>query len=71
MQPLYPEIKPNENYQLDTDDGHQIFYEESGSIDGIPLVFLHGGPGAGCDPTHRRYCDPEKYRIRPHRGLRL
>ena len=63
MQPLYPEIKPNENYQLDTDDGHQIFYEESGSIDGIPLVFLHGGPGAGCDPTHRRYCDPEKYRM--------
>ena len=63
MQPLYPEIKPNQSYQLDTDDGHQVYYEESGTLEGIPIVLLHGGPGAGTDPSHRRYCDPEKYRI--------
>jgi len=63
MQPLYPEIKPNQTYTLETDDGHQVYYEESGTLEGIPLVFLHGGPGAGCSPEHRRYCDPEKYRM--------
>ena len=63
MQPLYPEIKPNHIHQLDTEDGHSIYYEESGSIDGIPVVYLHGGPGAGCNSSHRRYFDPEKYRI--------
>ena len=63
MLPLYPEIKSNQSYQLDTEDGHQIYYEESGTLEGIPVVFLHGGPGAGCDKVHRRYCDPEKYRI--------
>lgn len=63
MQPLFPEIKPNQTFTLETDDGHQIYYEESGSIDGIPLVVLHGGPGGGCSPAYRRYCDPEKYRI--------
>ncbi len=63
MQPLYPEIKANQTYQLETGDGHQVYYEESGSLDGTPIVFLHGGPGAGCDSEHRRYCDPEKYRI--------
>lgn len=63
MQPLYPEIKANQIYQLETTDGHQIYYEESGTLSGIPVVILHGGPGAGSDPVHRRYCDPEKYRI--------
>ncbi|MBV1909565.1 MAG: prolyl aminopeptidase [Kangiellaceae bacterium] len=63
MQPLYPEIKSNQTYTLETDDGHQVYYEESGSIDGIPLVLLHGGPGAGCTPRYRRYSDPEKYRV--------
>ncbi|MGB0496011.1 MAG: alpha/beta fold hydrolase, partial [Kangiellaceae bacterium] len=63
MQPLYPEIKPNQTYQLNTKCGHSIYYEESGSIDGIPVVFLHGGPGAGCSSAHRRYFDPEKYRV--------
>lgn len=63
MQPLYPEIKHNQTYQLKTDDGHDVYYEESGSMDGIPVIFLHGGPGAGCSSVHRRYFDPEKYRI--------
>ncbi len=63
MQPLYPEIKPNQSDYLDTQQGHQVYYEESGSLDGIPIVFLHGGPGAGTSSVHRRYCDPEKYRM--------
>jgi len=63
MQKLYPEIKPNRNYHLEVGDGHRLYVEECGSDDGIPLIYLHGGPGAGCDPSHRRYCDPEKYRI--------
>lgn len=63
MLKLYPEIKPNKDQLVDVGDGHKIFVEESGSASGIPLVFLHGGPGAGCDPVHRRYCDPSKYRI--------
>jgi len=63
MQRLYPEIKPNQTYFLETDDGHKIYYEESGSIDGLPMVVLHGGPGAGTSADHRRYSDPEKYRV--------
>jgi proline iminopeptidase len=63
MQPLYPEIKYNQTYLLKTDDGHEVYYEESGSLDGTPVIFLHGGPGSGCSSVHRRYFDPEKYRI--------
>lgn len=63
MKPLYPEIKPNQSFHLDVGDGHSLYVEESGSKDGVPLIYLHGGPGAGCDPVHRRYSDPEKYRI--------
>lgn len=63
MQKLYPEIKPNQSHSVDVGDGHLIYVEECGSEDGVPLVYLHGGPGAGCEKSHRRYCDPEKYRI--------
>lgn len=63
MQPLFPEIKANQTYTLSTDDGHHIYYEESGSLDGLPVVYLHGGPGGGCSSRDRRYFDPEKYRI--------
>jgi proline iminopeptidase len=42
---------------------HELYIEESGEPDGIPVLFLHGGPGAGCNPRNRRYFDPEKYRI--------
>ena len=63
MQQLYPEIKPNEKFHVDVGDGQRIYVEECGSEDGIPLVYLHGGPGAGCESSHRRLCDPEKYRI--------
>lgn len=63
MQTLYPEIKPNLQFHLEVSDGHRLYVEESGSADGIPLIFLHQGPGAGCSSLQRRYCDPEKYRI--------
>ncbi len=60
---LYPEIEPYESGFLDVGDGHQIAWETSGNPAGAPVVFLHGGPGAGCTPTHRRLFDPARYRI--------
>ena len=42
---------------------HSIYYEECGNPDGMAVFFVHGGPGAGCAPTHRRLFDPEKYRV--------
>jgi prolyl aminopeptidase len=48
---------------LKVDDVHTIYYEESGNPNGIPVVFLHGGPGGGTSPAGRRYFDPEAYRI--------
>jgi len=63
MRSLYPAIKPNHSFMLAVDDIHQLYVEECGSVDGIPVVFLHGGPGSGCEPYHRQYFNPEKYRI--------
>jgi proline iminopeptidase len=48
---------------LDVGDGHQVFWETYGSPDGIPVVFLHGGPGGGCSPGHRELFDPDRYRV--------
>ena len=42
---------------------HHIYFEETGNPDGIPVMFLHGGPGAGCAPPHRRLFDPQRYRV--------
>lgn len=63
MQILYPEIKPYTTHRLKVDSLHELYIEECGEESGIPVVFLHGGPGGGLDPDHRRYFDPEKYRI--------
>ena len=63
MLPLFPSIKNNKHFYLDVDELHRLYIEESGSPDGIPALFLHGGPGSGCEPFHRRFFDPEKYRI--------
>jgi proline iminopeptidase len=63
MQTLYPPIQPYTSYQLPVDGTHTLYIEECGNLDGIPVVFLHGGPGAGCEPLHRRFFDPEIYRI--------
>lgn len=48
---------------LTVDDLHTLYWEECGNPDGVPIVFLHGGPGAGCGPNDRRFFDPEVFRI--------
>ncbi|WP_101758899.1 prolyl aminopeptidase [Oceanicoccus sp. KOV_DT_Chl] len=63
MMTLYPEIKPYQRHQLAVDNIHRLYLEESGDPDGIPVLFIHGGPGAGCDKNTRRFFDPERYRI--------
>ncbi|WP_028969533.1 prolyl aminopeptidase [Sphingomonas sp. URHD0057] len=60
---LYPEIEPYETGMLDVGDGHTLYWELSGNADGKPVVFLHGGPGGGSSPDHRRQFHPEKYKI--------
>ena len=60
---LYPEIEPYASGMLDVGDDQQLYWEESGHPDGKPVVFLHGGPGGGSSPTHRRLFDPARYRI--------
>lgn len=63
MQGFYPEIQPYVRHTLAMDASHQLYVEESGNPEGIPVVFLHGGPGAGCEPFQRRFFDPARYRI--------
>jgi proline iminopeptidase len=60
---LYPAIQPYETGMLDVGDGHRLYWELSGNPDGKPVVFLHGGPGGGSSPDHRRQFNPEKYKI--------
>ena len=77
---LYPPIEPYRNGMLDTGDGHQVYWELCGNPQGKPAVFLHGGPGSGCTPAHRRLFDPARYNVllfdqrgcgrsRPHASL--
>lgn len=60
---LYPNIAPYQKLWLKVSDKHQLYVEQSGNPNGIAVVYLHGGPGGGSSPNHRRYFDPEKYRI--------
>ena len=60
---LFPEIQPYNSGFLPVSDLHTIYYEECGNPQGKPVVFLHGGPGAGLRPFHRQYFDPDFYRI--------
>ncbi|HVL76158.1 MAG TPA: prolyl aminopeptidase [Noviherbaspirillum sp.] len=60
---LFPPIEPRRHGMLAVDAIHTLYWEESGNPDGIPVVVLHGGPGAGTSPRHRRYFDPARYRI--------
>lgn len=62
-QNLFPKIEPFADGMLPVGDGHQIYWEQSGNPDGVPVVFLHGGPGAGANSSHRRFFDPDFYRI--------
>lgn len=63
MKPLYPEISPYNSFFLDTGTQHSVYIEECGTPEGIPVIFLHGGPCSGTKPDHRRFFNPEKYRI--------
>lgn len=80
LRTLYPPIEPYETGMLDVGDGHAIFYERSGRRGARPAVFLHGGPGGGIAPEHRRLFDPDRYdvmlfdqrgcgRSTPHAGI--
>ncbi len=60
---LYPPIAPYDSGMLDVGSGHRIYWEVSGNPKGRPAVFLHGGPGGGCAPDHRRFFNPERYRV--------
>ena len=60
---LYPEFQPYETGHLDVGDGHSLYWELSGNPQGKPVVFLHGGPGGGSSPDHRRQFNPDKYKI--------
>jgi len=60
---LYPAIEPFETGMLDVGDGHSLYCERCGTRGAKPVVFLHGGPGAGISPAHRRQFDPAKYDI--------
>jgi proline iminopeptidase len=60
---IFPEIQPHDSGMLDLDGHHKMYWEVSGNPDGIPVAFLHGGPGAGASPMHRRFFDPKHYRI--------
>jgi proline iminopeptidase len=63
MRPLHPHVEPHAHGMLDVGDGHRLRYEVSGNPDGQPVLFLHGGPGSGCKPEHRRFFDPRRWRI--------
>lgn len=63
MLPLYPEIKPYARHTVKVDDVHELYVDESGTVDGIPVLFVHGGPGSGCEFNSRCFFNPEKYRI--------
>lgn len=76
----YPPVEPFAVHTIDVGDGYLLHVEECGQPDGIPAVFLHGGPGAGCESAHRGFFDPAVYRIvlfdqrgcgrsRPHAAL--
>ncbi|TCM75390.1 prolyl aminopeptidase [Rhizobium sp. BK068] len=63
MTSLYPEIEPYDHGFLDVGDGQRIYWEACGNRDGLPALYLHGGPGSGCSTFARRYFDPSAYRI--------
>lgn len=60
---LFPAIEPYAHALLPVGEGHALYYEECGNRRGAPLVFLHGGPGSGCNGTQRRFFDPQIHRI--------
>lgn len=60
---LFPEQAPYAVHRLAVTPPHVLYLEECGRADGIPVLFVHGGPGAGCEPYHRRFFNPERFRV--------
>ena len=60
---LYPDISPYRTHALPVERPHVLYVEESGNPQGLPVLFVHGGPGAGCETWQRRFFDPSRYRI--------
>ncbi len=63
MLTLYPPIKPFARHSVPVSGGHKLYVDESGNPEGIPVLYLHGGPGVACDKHSRRFFDPQMYRI--------
>lgn len=63
LRELFPEIEPYSTGYLPVGDGHELYWEQSGNPDGVPVLFVHGGPGSGTVPMQRRFFDPGHYRI--------
>jgi proline iminopeptidase len=61
--PLFPPLQPNRSGMLAVSELHTLYWEECGNPDGIPVIFLHGGPGGGISPKHRQFFHPQHYRI--------
>lgn len=60
---LYPPLEPFATGWLEVGDGHRLYYEQCGVTHGLPVVFLHGGPGSGCSPRQRQLFDPQRCRV--------
>lgn len=60
---LHPELKPYNRHRLKVSETHELYLDESGNPDGIPVLFVHGGPGGACNASSRRFYDPQTYRI--------
>ena len=80
LRDFYPAVEPDSSGHLEVSGGHRVYWEECGSPEGRPVIFVHGGPGGGIHPDYRRFFDPERYRIilfdqrgcgqsTPHAGL--
>jgi proline iminopeptidase len=61
--PLFAPIEPYASAHLDVGDGHRLYVEQCGNPDGMPMVYLHGGPGSGCSVRHRQFFDPARCRV--------
>ncbi len=80
LRSLYSNVTPYRQFRFTAEPPHDLYVEECGRVDGLPAVFLHGGPGAGCESYHRGFFDPQRYRLilfdqrgsgrsRPHAAL--
>lgn len=60
---VFPPIEPRQSGRLVVDDLHTLYWETCGNPQGVPVLFLHGGPGAGLSPRHRQFFDPAHYQV--------